>query len=177
MEIDKFDLSNELVTLSTKPVVAGGKPSDIPIIIALVASCTLLVLIAKKFGSLVQLPKLAPVLLMTMAVTTGCDSRDLMISNKENATVHYTSTVVVKQTTPLREAFGASPDAKKAWFVKAEYPGGEGAMYQSLRQLNTLLSAKDMKTFATDEERAAFITRCYTVVGFTNVQLVDPDKK
>lgn len=177
MEIDKFDLGNELVTVATKPAVIGSKPSDIPIVVALIASCTLLVLIARKFGSLVQMPKLAPALLLAMAATTGCDSRDLLISNKENSTVHYTSTVVVKQTTPLREAFGASPDAKKAWFVKAEYPGGEAAMYQSLRQLNTLLSAKDMKTFATDDERATFITRCYTVVGFTNVQLVDPDKK
>ncbi len=177
--MDTFELSNEMVVV--QPSVAQYGPdqsSDWLLVIAVAATVVAAVTLWHKIGAFVNAPILRiPLLLVVATALTGCGYDGVVVGKKSAVLRSYTSTVAVKSTTPLREAFGASPDVKKAWLVRAEYSGDAAGMYQALHQLNMLLSSKDMSTFSSDDERAAFIKKCYEIVGFINVELVDPDKK
>lgn len=177
--MDRFELSNEMVVVQPSVARYGPDQSDDLLLAAVVTvAVTVGVLLWHKIGAFVNAPSLRLPLLFVVATTlTGCGYDDIVVGSRSTEMRAYTSTVVVKSTTPLREAFGASPNVKKAWLVRAEYSGDEAGMYQSLHQLNMLLSSKDMATFRSDDERAEFVKKCYEIVGFINVELVDPDKK
>ena len=179
--MDSFEISNEMVVLQPSVAQYGPDQSDDLLLMATVtAAVTICVLLWHKIGAFVNAPSLRlklPILFVIAAMLTGCGYDNIVIGSRSTELRSYTSTVVVKSTTPLREAFGASPDVKKAWLVRAEYPGDESNMYQALHQLNLLLSSKNMAAFSSDDERAEFVKKCYEIVGFINVELVDPDKK
>lgn len=174
--MESFELASELVVIN-QPL--ASKPEDwwsVPTDAAVIAVVSLAVILLYRVGGYVRLPTLPiPALILVAACGCGNDD-DIVVAKKTQPLTQYTSTVLVRRTTPLREAFGVDADVKKAWLIRATFPGDEPAMYQSLRQVNNLMAAKDMRQFRSDDERAEFISKCYTAVGFTDVQLVDPDK-
>lgn len=171
--MERFRLVEELV-LRYRPSPGVSQTPEVLITATVILAVAVAVWLAYVAGGHLKLPVAALVLLSVLGGCSGETKRHEEQIAKPLPLIQYSGTVVVERQSGLREAFGVKPGVKKAWLIRATYPGSSSAMSTAVGQLNTLLSSQDMGELATDSHRAEFVKRCYIAVGFSDVQIIDP---
>ncbi len=175
--MERLRLVEELILRYQPSSASYSLAPELAAAVAVILTVTIFIAAVYWLGGQIRTPVVA---LAFLAILGGCSGE----SNRQEEEVRpaaqplttYSGTVIVERQSGIRESFGLKPAVRKAWLVRATYPGSTKSMGMAISQLNTLMSSQDMAELPSDSAREAFVKRCYVVVGFNDVQIVDPQK-